>query len=143
MLKMERKWFVDDTKCPDSDNPATNNKLHLYSLRTIYIVAGVTSSIALLIYLICCLSARSSQIKPQPETALESSAIDEATPDTTSIEINQKDPLDEEGTCSNEEQESHLPRPHDFSSDSVCSEFMPWSQQYSFRETRRNNSTIY
>ncbi|XP_058113150.1 glutamate receptor 2.8-like [Magnolia sinica] len=53
MFEMEKKWFGDQTTCPEAGSPISNKSLTLYSLRTIYIITAVASAIALSVYFIC------------------------------------------------------------------------------------------
>ncbi|XP_058113826.1 glutamate receptor 2.9-like isoform X2 [Magnolia sinica] len=50
MVDIEKRWFGDQTTCPDPlQTPATNTNIHLFPL---YIVAGAASALALFVYII-------------------------------------------------------------------------------------------
>ncbi|RWR91359.1 glutamate receptor 2.7-like protein [Cinnamomum micranthum f. kanehirae] len=51
MSRLEKEWFGDQTTCPDSDSPVDNKRLPLYSLRSIFIIAGFASALAFIVYL--------------------------------------------------------------------------------------------
>ncbi|XP_058113824.1 glutamate receptor 2.8-like isoform X2 [Magnolia sinica] len=89
MFEMEKKWFGDQTTCPDTGSPISNKSLPLYSLRTIYIITGVASAISLSVYFIRRLYKRrrlgmlgsKSRITPGPEAIVELGTSHELQPD--------------------------------------------------------------
>ncbi|KAJ8617186.1 hypothetical protein MRB53_013372 [Persea americana] len=51
MSSLEKDWFGDQRTCLDSDSPVDNKRLPLYSLRSIFIMAGSASALAFIVYL--------------------------------------------------------------------------------------------
>ncbi|KAF4375819.1 hypothetical protein F8388_014541 [Cannabis sativa] len=50
MKDMEDVWFKKDTNCPDPNNMFSSNSLGLESFWGLFLIAGVASSLALVIY---------------------------------------------------------------------------------------------
>ncbi|KAL6012320.1 hypothetical protein ACLOJK_002805 [Asimina triloba] len=79
MYKLEKKWFGDEATCPDAGSPMSNQSLPLHSLRSIYIMIGVGSVIAFIVYLFRrCLKRRMmhnasniSMVTTEPNEAVE------------------------------------------------------------------------